>query len=68
MLLLSSLFFSISIFLPIYFVYQNTLAFWHKLNYSLLCQTFQIIYAEIFIKSKVQLLGFELQTFHDINL
>jgi hypothetical protein len=60
--------FSINIFLPNILIIKIPLPFQHKLNYYLFYQTFQIIYAKNLIKSKVQLLGFELQTFHDINL
>jgi hypothetical protein len=42
------------------------LPFWHKLNDFLFCQMFEKLFficVKILIKSKVQLSGFELQTF-----
>jgi hypothetical protein len=47
------------------------LAFWHKLNYFLFCQTFEklcIICVEIFNKIKISIVKFEPQTFKDDNL
>jgi hypothetical protein len=43
------------------------LPFWHKLNYFSFCQTFEILFiicVKFLIDLKVELLGFEPQTFN----